>query len=83
MVIEVKYPDGGNLEAGCREALAQIERMDYGEKLRRNGMETILKYGVACDRKRCRIELARTDLALQQWQALQKGCCHSHTQRNI
>ena len=57
MVIEVKYPDGGNLEAGCREALAQIERMDYGEKLRRNGMETILKYGVACDRKRCRIEL--------------------------
>ena len=36
MVIEVKYPDGGNLEAGCREALAQIERMDYGEKLRRN-----------------------------------------------
>ena len=26
VIIEVKYPDGGDLEAGCKEALEQIEK---------------------------------------------------------
>lgn len=63
IVIEVKYPDSktGNqceaLEKGCREALQQIEKTGYEEKLHQDGLETILKYGIACNRKKCRVLL--------------------------
>lgn len=56
IVIEVKYPDNGDLEAGCRQALAQIEDKAYETRLRQDGMETILKYGIACSKKRCKIQ---------------------------
>lgn len=55
IVIEVKYPDGGDLEAGCAEALAQIEKMGYETALRQDGMDPILKYGIACNRKKCKV----------------------------
>lgn len=58
IVIEVKYADDGDLEAGCREALAQIEEKRYEERLRDDGMEIILKYGVACYKKRCMVRKA-------------------------
>ena len=68
IVIEVKYPDSiiksqGDfssyeiLEKGCKDALEQIETKGYEEKLRQDGLETILKYGVACNRKKCRVML--------------------------
>lgn len=57
IVIEVKYPDGDDLENGCRKALAQIERMNYEDRLRQNGLTTIYKYGIACHKKRCRVLL--------------------------
>ena len=57
IVIEVKYADDGNLEAACREALAQIEEKHYADRLQEEGYEHILKYGIACWKKRCRIEL--------------------------
>ena len=56
IVIEVKYPDGGDLEKGCREALEQIERMRYEEKLLQDDIDKVLKYGIACNRKKCRVE---------------------------
>ena len=55
IVIEVKYPDNDNLEHGCAGALKQIETMNYEELLLNNGMREILKYGIACNRKRCRV----------------------------
>ncbi|MCI9067318.1 MAG: AAA family ATPase [Lachnospiraceae bacterium] len=55
IVIEVKYPDGGELDAGCLEALAQIEEKGYEGKLREDGMETVIKYGISCRRKSCRV----------------------------
>ena len=55
IVIEVKYPEDADLEEGCRKALAQIETKDYEERLLEDGMENILKYGIACYRKRCRV----------------------------
>ena len=55
IVIEVKYPDGGDLEAGCREALRQITEKRYESRLRQDGMETIIHYGIACYRKQCRV----------------------------
>ncbi|MCC8152344.1 MAG: ATP-binding protein [Lachnospiraceae bacterium] len=57
IVLEVKYADNGNLEESCRKAMQQIENMRYVEELRNNGMEHILKYGIACYKKRCRIVL--------------------------
>lgn len=58
IVIEVKYAENGNFEKGCREAMEQIERMEYGNSLLENGMERILKYGIACYKKKCRVQLA-------------------------
>ena len=58
IVIEVKYSNEGDessLKVGCREALEQIEEMGYETRLRQDGMESIIKYGIACNRKRCRV----------------------------
>ena len=55
IVIEVKYPDGRDLEEECKIALKQIERMGYETKLKQDGMEKILRYGIACNRKKCKV----------------------------
>ena len=55
IIIEVKYPKSENLEGACQEALEQIERNRYDEYLRNQGMQTILKYGIACWKKRCKV----------------------------
>ena len=55
IVIEVKYPDGTDLEEECKIALKQIERMGYETKLKQDGMERILRYGIACNRKKCKV----------------------------
>ena len=57
IVIEVKYAQDGNLEKGCQDALEQIERMKYGESLLEEGMERVFKYGIACYKKKCRVQL--------------------------
>lgn len=59
IVIEVKYAEGGNLDAACREALAQITDNHYTAELKADDMRIILKYGVACYKKRCRVMLER------------------------
>lgn len=61
IVIEVKYPENENLEAGCAGALEQIEKRGYEEVLRDDGMTKILKYGIACYKKRCKVVLADTE----------------------
>ncbi len=58
IVIEVKYAEDGSLEKGCQKALTQIEDKGYEEALKDDGMEKILKYGIACYKKRCRVKLA-------------------------
>ncbi|MCD8231268.1 MAG: ATP-binding protein [Clostridiales bacterium] len=58
IIIEVKYADNGNLDAASQEALEQIERMHYDENLKDDGIDHILKYGIACYKKRCRVMLA-------------------------
>ncbi len=54
-VIEVKYAENGAFDAALREAMKQIETREYMDLLRREGMETIHKYGLACYRKTCRL----------------------------
>ncbi len=57
IVIEVKYADGGNLEAGCKKALRQIEQLGYEQRLREDGMSKIFKYGIACWKKTCMVRV--------------------------
>ena len=64
IVIEVKYSDGGDLETGCRNALAQIKRNHYEDRLIQDGMETIISYGIACCRKQCRVYVKSENLQL-------------------
>ena len=58
IIIEVKYAHDGDLDAACKEALKQIEYTRYEEDLEDDGVEQILKYGIACYKKRCRVMLA-------------------------
>ncbi len=55
IVIEVKYPDGGSLEQGCLKALDQMNKNRYEEQLLQDGMSKIIKYGMAFERKSCRV----------------------------
>ena len=57
IVIEVKYAENGKLEEACQEVLHQIEGKGYEEELQEEGIKHILKYGIACYKKRCRIML--------------------------
>ncbi len=58
IIIEVKYAHDGDLDTACREALKQIEYTKYEDDLEDDGVENILKYGIACYKKRCRVILA-------------------------
>jgi len=62
IIIEVKYADNGYLDAACREALNQIEKMHYDQRLQDDGFDNILKYGVACCKKRCKVILASEEI---------------------
>lgn len=64
IVIEIKYAEDRNLERGCEEALEQIEMKRYEEALREEGIDHILKYGIACYKKRCRVVLDKTGYGL-------------------
>ena len=55
IVIEVKYPDGGSLEQGCLKALDQMNKNRYEEQLLQDGMSKIINYGMAFERKSCRV----------------------------
>jgi hypothetical protein len=55
VVIELKYAEADKLEDGCAEALDQIDEKQYNAHLQLDGMQTIVKYGIACFRKHCKV----------------------------
>ncbi len=55
IVIEIKYaPTFRALDEACAKALEQIKARRYGERLREDGREDILAYGIAFNKKRCK-----------------------------
>ena len=55
IVIEVKYaPTFRGLEQACARAMEQIKARRYDERLREDGREDILAYGIAFNKKRCK-----------------------------
>ena len=55
MIIEFKYAENAALDKGCRDAMEQIERMDYTSELKHQGYGIIYKYGIACFKKKCKV----------------------------
>ena len=55
IVVEVKYaPTFQGLGEACAKALEQIKARGYDERLRNEGREDILAYGIAFHKKRCK-----------------------------
>ena len=55
IIIEIKYAGDGNLLNACEKALKKVEETKYEETLLENGVEKILKYGIACYMKHCKV----------------------------
>lgn len=55
IVIEMKYAEDGNLEKSCADALKQIEEKKYDAALKKDGMQKIIKYGIAFYKKNCQV----------------------------
>lgn len=55
VVIELKYAENGKLDAGCAQALHQVEEKQYAAKLESDGMKRIVAYGIACYKKYCKV----------------------------
>lgn len=58
IIIEVKYAENGDLERECKKAIDQIQTKRYEEAFLDADVRKILKYGIACNRKQCRVILA-------------------------
>ena len=65
IAIKLKYPADGDLDAGCREALEQIDTKNCTAQPKLDGMKRIIKCGIACHVKECKVAFAR-DWALYQ-----------------
>ena len=61
IVIEIKYAEAGKLEEECEKALNQIVDKRYTEELEQDGIHKILKYGIACYKKICKVVLKIED----------------------
>lgn len=61
IVIEIKYAEDGKLEEECEKALNQIVDKRYTEELEQDGIHKILKYGIACYKKTCKVVLKIED----------------------
>ena len=59
IVIEIKYDDSARLEISCMEALDQIRKKKYEEQFREMGMKHILKYGITCYQKQCKVAVEK------------------------
>ena len=59
IIIEVKYAHNKDLDAACKKALKQMAYTGYEEELEDGGVEHILKYAIACYKKRCKVMLER------------------------
>ncbi len=55
IIIEIKYAEDGNLQKACEKALAQIENSHYEEELKDEGIQEVLRYGIAFYKKRCKV----------------------------
>lgn len=65
IIIEVKYAEDGDLEAECKKAIGQIQIRRDEEAFLDADVRKILKYGIACNRKQCRVILTEAVCEVQ------------------
>ena len=51
----MKYAEYGYMDTACIKAIKQIEEKQYTARLQEDGMRTIIRYGIACYKKECRV----------------------------
>ena len=61
IIIEVKYAGSQSPDTVCRNALSQIETRNYKNELVEDGCHLILKYGIACCKKQCRVMVEKEE----------------------
>lgn len=66
IIVEFKYAENAQFTAGCKEAMDQIERMDYTRELKNEGYHTIYKYGIACFKKKCKVVCKKEGYVLEE-----------------
>lgn len=59
IMIEVKYAEESQLESACQKAVEQMKVKNYAECMYAEDIHTILKYGIACNRKKCCVLLEK------------------------
>lgn len=57
IVVELEYAQDGDMYIACEKALQQIEDKNYIARLKEDGMQNIIKYGIACYKKNCKVIL--------------------------
>lgn len=57
IIIEIKYAEGAAFDLSCHKAVEQIREKHYDAILLEDGMENIIKYGIAFYKKRCKVLL--------------------------
>ena len=57
--IQIQIDD---LEKECREALQQIQTKEYTDFFKDSDIHTVLKYGITCNRKKCRVMMEKEKL---------------------
>lgn len=58
-IIEVKYAENGAFDSACDEAMKQIKNAKYVTALKKKGVQTIHKFGIACYKKSCKVVMDR------------------------
>ncbi len=59
ILIEVKYAENASLLPVCEQALKQIDSRHYDAAFKNDGFQTLVKYGIACFKKSCRVAVKR------------------------
>lgn len=62
IIIEIKYAEAENMEKVCQAALRQIDDKHYDEVFHDEEVHRIIKYGIACSRKKCRVIMSKIEL---------------------
>lgn len=54
-----------DMEKECQKAIQQIDDTKYTEFLREEGIQRIMKYGIVCRKKDCRVLMEKEELRLE------------------
>ena len=54
-ILREEWASDGNMEKECEKVLQQIIDVRYTESLEQEGIHKIIKYGIVCYKKKCKV----------------------------